>query len=318
MAAPVNPFQVHSRRFRDNRYVYPVISRRSRGLSLGINLNPEMDCNFHCVYCQVGQGATLGADNISNQIDLPVLEAELEHAARAITRGDIWQIPPFDHTPAGKKIWRDIAFSGDGEPTSSPWFLPAWERVAGLLKETNRDRAGENQVRPVLITNGTFLNSAKLKDFWPEFFALGGKAWVKLDAGNQEDFQRVAAVKMDFAKLLADLREFARQWPVTLQTCLFARDDRDYAWSADLPVTIDYADYTRQVADLLRAGGKIESVQLYTLARATKVKSLFSLTPEQLATAGERLRAGLAETGRPVPPVELFDSGAAPRAEEKD
>lgn len=43
----------HTRVYRDFTYVYPVISRRSGGLSVGINLNPDKVCNFDCVYCEV-------------------------------------------------------------------------------------------------------------------------------------------------------------------------------------------------------------------------------------------------------------------------
>ena len=43
----------HARTYQQNRFVYPVLSRRSGGLSLGINLNPDKVCNFDCIYCQV-------------------------------------------------------------------------------------------------------------------------------------------------------------------------------------------------------------------------------------------------------------------------
>ena len=42
-----------SGRFDTNRFVYPVLSRRSGGISLGVNLNPDKVCNFDCIYCQV-------------------------------------------------------------------------------------------------------------------------------------------------------------------------------------------------------------------------------------------------------------------------
>ena len=45
--------QDHSRQFSDFTFVYPVISRRSRGLSIGVNLNPDKVCNFDCIYCEV-------------------------------------------------------------------------------------------------------------------------------------------------------------------------------------------------------------------------------------------------------------------------
>jgi len=51
-------FRSHPRNWRENFYVYPVISRRSGGLSIGINLNPDTACNFDCVYCQVDRTST--------------------------------------------------------------------------------------------------------------------------------------------------------------------------------------------------------------------------------------------------------------------
>ena len=43
----------HARLFEHNRFVYPVLSRRSGGISIGVNLNPDKICNFDCIYCQV-------------------------------------------------------------------------------------------------------------------------------------------------------------------------------------------------------------------------------------------------------------------------
>ena len=46
---------LHERQFEGSRFVYPVLSRRSGGISVGINLNPDKVCNFDCVYCQVNR-----------------------------------------------------------------------------------------------------------------------------------------------------------------------------------------------------------------------------------------------------------------------
>ena len=43
----------HPRYFGQNSFVYPVLSRRADGISVGINLNPDKACNFDCIYCQV-------------------------------------------------------------------------------------------------------------------------------------------------------------------------------------------------------------------------------------------------------------------------
>jgi hypothetical protein len=38
------------RDFLNNRFVYAVISPRSRGLCLAVNMNPDKTCNFDCLY----------------------------------------------------------------------------------------------------------------------------------------------------------------------------------------------------------------------------------------------------------------------------
>ncbi len=48
-------FASHPRDFQSNLYVYPVLSRRAGGISIGVNLNRNKFCNFHCIYCQVDQ-----------------------------------------------------------------------------------------------------------------------------------------------------------------------------------------------------------------------------------------------------------------------
>ena len=65
--------QDHSRLFGDFTFVYPVISRRSRGLSIGINLNPDKVCNFDCIYCEVDR-TTPGK---VSRIDLDQMRDEL-------------------------------------------------------------------------------------------------------------------------------------------------------------------------------------------------------------------------------------------------
>src|SRR5664279_6530386 len=82
----------HSRDSAGMRYVYPVISRRAGGVSIGINLNPNNACNWACVYCQV--------DNLTRggppPIDLACLERELADFLDDALNGDFMQrqVPP--------------------------------------------------------------------------------------------------------------------------------------------------------------------------------------------------------------------------------
>src|SRR4029450_261208 len=104
----------HERDVAGLRYVYPVVSRRAGGVSVGVNLNPNNACNWRCVYCQV-PGLVAGK---GPPIELDVLERELETLLDAIVRGDY----PERHVPADARRLSDVAFSGNGEPTSSPDF----------------------------------------------------------------------------------------------------------------------------------------------------------------------------------------------------
>ena len=64
--------------------IYAVVSRRSQGLSIGINLNIDKICNFDCPYCQVDRSSKGGERNV----DVDTLLLELQHLFRLITSGN--------------------------------------------------------------------------------------------------------------------------------------------------------------------------------------------------------------------------------------
>src|SRR5437867_3688954 len=104
----------HSRRFEENRFVYPVLSRRSEGISVGVNLNPDKVCNFDCIYCQVDRTAQSEA----RFVEIGQLLEELEDTLRLAASGELFEHPQFKDTPEQYRRLNDIAFSGDGEPTT--------------------------------------------------------------------------------------------------------------------------------------------------------------------------------------------------------
>src|SRR5690606_6229195 len=128
MPLPVLPqYANHGRLWHENRFVYPVLSRRSGGLSLGINLNPDRICNFDCVYCQVDRRS----DAETKFVDTDRMLLELSAVLNLVASGEIWNDDRFANTPDRLRRLNDIAFSGDGEPTSHKNFPDVVEAVAG-------------------------------------------------------------------------------------------------------------------------------------------------------------------------------------------
>src|SRR5262245_17854382 len=97
----------HSRRFEDNRFVYPVVSRRSEGISIGVNLNPDKVCNFDCIYCQVDRTT----QSETQFVETPQLLQELEAMLSLAASGELFQHPRFANTPPHLRRLNDIAFS---------------------------------------------------------------------------------------------------------------------------------------------------------------------------------------------------------------
>ena len=141
----------HDRNIFDTRYVYPVVSRRAGGVSVGINLNVNNACNWRCVYCQVPKLVRGKAADI----DLKVLRLELEALLSNIKSGSFFE--KFV-SPEFRRL-NDVALSGNGEPTSS-LQLPD---VLDIIQETKDSILNDPIVKTVLITNGSLLHSGKIR-----------------------------------------------------------------------------------------------------------------------------------------------------------
>ena len=110
------------------KYVYPVISRRMGGLSIGINFNTNNACNWRCIYCQVPD-LKIGA---APKIDLELLEQELRAFLIDVKEGDFYDRYNVD---TDKRIIKDIAIAGNGEPTSLKDFAAAVELIGKIATE---------------------------------------------------------------------------------------------------------------------------------------------------------------------------------------
>ncbi len=119
----------HNRDVSGMKYIYPVVSRRANGVSIGINLNTNNACNWRCIYCQV-LNLTRGTPP---PIELEILEHELRAFLEYALHGDFMS----RYVAVHDRHLKDIAFSGNGEPTSAKEFPEVLLLVEKVLREFN-------------------------------------------------------------------------------------------------------------------------------------------------------------------------------------
>ena len=264
----------HTRHFSDFTFVYPVISRRSRGLSIGINVNPDKVCNFDCIYCEVDRrtpGAVSG-------VDLAQMRDELRAMIGFARDGGLAKEPKFDEVPWMTREVRDIAFSGDGEPT----MIHNFDEVATTVAEI-KQATGLDETKIVLITDAAGLDKASVKRGLEVLDANQGEVWGKLDAGTEEYFKMVNRTTVKFQRVLDNLRDTARVRPILIQS-LFLKVHGELMDDAELEA------YCGRLNDIAAAGGEIREVQAYTVARPTPEAFATRLTREELESLGGVIR----------------------------
>jgi len=262
-------FRDHRRDLDRNRYVYAVVSRRARGLSVGVNMNPDKRCNFDCPYCQVDRRTPGGP----SRVDVDALRLELDDLLERAA-GDLWSHPPFDTVAPELRRVADVAFAGDGEPTTPPEF-PAAAAAARAI----RDRLAPG-VPLRLLTNATLLDKPRVRDALACFDEL----WCKLDAGTEPYFRLVDGTKLPLRRILDNLLAVARERPIVVQSLFLAiggegpSDDEVTAWAGRL-------------RDVVGGGGVIDHVQVYTVARAPADPWVSALPAERLEAIAAAARA---------------------------
>jgi wyosine [tRNA(Phe)-imidazoG37] synthetase (radical SAM superfamily) len=266
----------HDRNSAALRYVYPVVSRRAGGVSVGINLNPNNACNWRCIYCQVPDLAR----GTAPPVDMALLEAELRTFLSEMLHGDFMQ----NRVPEGARRINDIALSGNGEPTSATEFA----EVIALITRVRRELSLPETVKTVLITNGSLLHRSDVQLGLREMARIQGEVWFKLDRASETGMLRINDTHARIDKVRDNLIAAIDACPTWLQTCWFALD-------GEAPTLQDEDDYLDFVTGLPGLRG----VLLYGLARP-------SLQPEAprlsalSADAMQRFADRIARLGLPV------------------
>lgn len=290
----------HSRAFANNKYVYPVLSRRARGISVGINLNPDRVCNFNCVYCQVDR-----TNQIPHaKVDIKRISTELKETLESVISGRLFTIPPFDKTPVELRRLSDIALSGDAEPTTFTNFYEVVEEVirvkqfvipanAGIqsfsksldshLHGNDKSKGFSDSIKFVLITNASCLNRLRVQAAIDLMYRYNGEVWAKLDAGSENYFNEISRSHIQLHDIVRNIIMTARKHPLIIQSC-FNRI------SGTLPPHDEINLYCRRLNEIRDYGGIIRLVQLYTVARLPSEEYVTPLTGDELNSIAQEVR----------------------------
>lgn len=243
----------HNRDIFKTRYVYPVVSRRAGGLSLGINLNTNNACNWQCIYCEV-PNLTRGKPD---PIDLNLLRIELQDWLKNLVEGDFIE----KHTDPGTRF-KDIALSGNGEPTACKEF----KSVLRVIEEEFTACKCPTDIKIRLITNGSYLSEKEVQDAWQEM-PLEKEIWFKIDSANTLTIQQLNQVNLTQNQIRKNLESALSVSSTVIQTCLTKINGQ-------LPQESEICEYVRLLKPYEK---KINSIHLYSLARPTEQKTLYSL-----------------------------------------
>lgn len=267
----------HRRVYQDFIYVYPVISRRSQGVSIGVNLNPDKVCNFDCIYCEVDRVTPAR----KKKVDLQQLDSELRTLIEVWRNGTLFLDPPFSTAPESWRRLNDIALSGDGEPTTCPVFLDAVKIVDQLRNELT-----PSQTKLVLITDSACLDRPQVIEGLKIMQKGSHEIWAKLDAGTESYYKLVNRSHVSYDRILKNILETSRWLPLTIQTLWLKVH-------GELPSGTEIDAYVGRIQEIQRQGGHIRQLQLYTVARPTPESFAESLSRPELDSIAQKIQSVL-------------------------
>jgi len=262
------------RDFLGNRFVYVVISPRARGLSIGLNMNPDKFCNFDCVYCEVNRDVPPA----ERELDVCVMAVELERTLFLIRSGEIRQLAGHSGLSQDMLRLRHVAFSGDGEPSLCAHFVEAVQTVVHV-----RARRDHPFFKMVLISNGTGLDLPPVQDGL-RYFTREDEIWIKLDAGTQAYMDRVNRSEISLDKVMENARLIGRKRPIIIQS-LFPL----IAGEEPPPEEID--QYLQRLRELKGDGAMISLVQIYSATRPTAQSNCGHMPLKGLARICRRIKS---------------------------
>ena len=245
----------HDRNIFQGKYIYPVVSRRAGGLSLGINLNTNSACNWQCIYCEV-PNLVRGKPEA---INLQELESELDYWLDQITNKSF-----LNQYTKIQTEFKDIAFSGNGEPTASKQF----KDVVSILIKKVAEYKLDQKIIIRLITNGSYMSNLVIQESLSLIRNINREIWFKIDSVNKADIRTVNQVNLSLVTIKKNLEAALNNSPTIIQTCFFKLNEK-------LPSSESLGEY---INFLKPYENKIKGIHLYSLARLSEQPSKNELT----------------------------------------
>lgn len=256
-----------------HQYVYVARSRRSGGLSLGVDLTPQGFCSFSCVYCQASHPPL-------RRPDLTVQLGQLEQELGARLRS------------ADAAALKDLVLAGSGEPTAVPNFaeaLASIERVCSQQSFTQPRRT---------FSNGRHLSKTEVFSALCAWMQHGGEVWIKLDGATADTIATINRRRFDVSTHLAHIWRLAAQHPVGIQTLVVEGPQ------LPKPEAVVH-EVTDALAAGLSSGAKLREIHLLTLSRvpseAEQAAALKPVEAAELERLGQAMARRLGLTVRVYP-----------------
>ena len=266
----------HSRDKAGLTYIYPVLSRRSGGLSIGINLNTNNACNWRCIYCQVPDLIRGSAPSV----DIEKLASELRHFLADVIHGNFFDR---EEVQDEHRIIKDIAISGNGEPTTAVEF----DQVINLIELILKEYALLGKVKCVLITNGSMVGRNHVKNGLRKLAKLNGEVWFKIDSATPQGIATINQVKGSNISALKRLKVAAELCPTKIQTCLFSYKNKE-------PDDVEINAYLQLLRATLTRDIPITGVLLYGVEREsmqTEASAIKKLPESYLQSIASQIEA---------------------------
>ncbi len=244
---------LHDFNYKDYKYVYPVVSRRLEGLSIGINLVNQ--CNWDCVYCDAPKEQLIGLSK--HDVDLIQLRQELDFILEQMINGAF-----------GVNEFKSITIAGNGEPTLSDDLGEVFKIIGELRQKYG---IGTN-VKTLLITNGSRLGDEKIQDAVRFLATMNGEVWFKIDSIVETSVKMINRCRVNSVEVMKAIETVSKICPLYIQTCFFKLNNA-------LPTEIETNEY---LMFLCAIKDFIRGVFLYTASRKPFADFGVSVEPASL------------------------------------